>query len=39
VAEDSRYGRDLVQLQSGEWVPIGRPAPVVDLTFGLPALR
>ena len=39
VAEDSLYGRDLVQLQSGEWVPIGRPAPSVDLTFGLPALR
>lgn len=39
VAEDSLYGRDLVQLQTGEWVPIGRPAPAADLTFGLPALR
>ncbi len=39
VAEDSLYGRDMIQLQSGEWVPIGRPAPSVDLTFGLPALR
>ena len=39
AAEDSLYGRDLVQLQSGEWVPVGRPAPTVDLTFGLPTLR
>jgi hypothetical protein len=39
VAEDSLYARDLVQLESGEWVPLSRPAPSADLTFGLPALR
>ncbi|MGH7549932.1 MAG: hypothetical protein ACREMD_04595 [Gemmatimonadota bacterium] len=39
VAEDSLYARDLVQLESGEWVPLSRPAPSVDLTLGLPTLR
>lgn len=39
VIEDSLYARDLVQLESGEWVPLSRPAPSADLTFGLPALR
>lgn len=39
VVEDSLYARDLVQLESGEWVPLSRPTPTVELTFGLPALR
>ena len=39
AAEDSSYAIDLVELQSGEWVPLARPAPAADLTLGLPDLR
>lgn len=39
ASESSLYARDLVQLESGEWVPLSRPAPSADLTFGLPTLR
>lgn len=39
ATEDARYSRDLVQLESGEWVPLARPAPAADLTLGLPEPR
>jgi hypothetical protein len=37
--EDTSYALDLVELRSGEWVPLARPAPAADLTLGLPVLR
>lgn len=39
ATEDVRYTRDLVELESGEWVPLARPAPAADLMLGLPELR
>lgn len=36
--EDTTSALTMVQLKSGEWVPIARPAPVADLQFGLPDL-
>lgn len=36
--EDSSAAVGLVELQSGEWVPLARPAPAADLTLGLPVL-
>ncbi|HUP01488.1 MAG TPA: hypothetical protein VM737_08215 [Gemmatimonadota bacterium] len=39
AAEDSSYAIDLVELKSGEWVPLARPAANADLTLGLPELR
>lgn len=39
AAEDPAYALDLVELKSGEWVPVTRPTPVADLTLGLPDLR
>ncbi len=38
AAEDPAFALGLVQLQSGEWVPLGRPAPRSDLRFGLPSM-
>lgn len=37
--EDPDYAVDLVELGSGEWVPLARPAPAAHLTLGLPDLR
>lgn len=37
--ERPAYALSLAQLQSGEWVPVARPAPVAHLRFGLPDLR
>ncbi|HUP18858.1 MAG TPA: hypothetical protein VM778_02770 [Gemmatimonadota bacterium] len=37
--ERPAYALSMIQLQSGEWVPVSRPAPVVHLRFGLPDLR
>lgn len=37
--EDPAYALDLVRLESGEWVPLARPAPVAHLRFGLPDPR
>ncbi|CAN5314154.1 hypothetical protein BH18GEM1_BH18GEM1_13560 [soil metagenome] len=39
AAEDSSYAVDLVELQSGEWVPLARPTPAAHLTLGLPVLE
>ena len=38
AAEDTAAALTLVELKSGEWVPITRPAPTADLRFGLPDL-
>jgi hypothetical protein len=37
--QDTAAALTLVELKSGEWVPIARPAPTADLRFGLPDLR
>lgn len=39
AGEDPDYALNLVRLQSGEWVPLARPTPRVDLRFGLPEPR
>jgi len=39
AAEDTTSALTLVELKSGEWVPIVRLAPVADLRFGLPDLE
>lgn len=39
AAEDPSYALDLIELESGEWVPRARPAPTADLMFGLPVPR
>jgi hypothetical protein len=38
ATEDPAYALGLIRLHSGEWVPLGRPAPRSDLRFGLPSL-
>lgn len=38
AADDPAAALALVELESGEWVPIGRPAPAADLRLGLPDL-
>jgi hypothetical protein len=38
AAEDTTSALTMVELKSGEWVPIAQPAPVADLRFGLPDL-
>ena len=38
ATEDPAYALGLIRLHSGEWVPLGRPAPRGDLRFGLPSL-
>ena len=38
AVRDTAAALTLVQLKSGEWVPIDRPAPTADLRFGLPDL-
>jgi hypothetical protein len=38
AAEDPAYALGLIRLQSGEWVPVARPAPRTELRFGLPSL-
>lgn len=37
--EDPSYAIHMIRLQSGEWVPLGRPVPVAHLRFGLPDPR
>ncbi len=39
AAEDSSFAIDLTRLESGEWVPLARPTPTVDLRLGLPEPR
>lgn len=36
AASDTASALTLVQLKSGEWVPVDIPAPAADLRFGLP---
>jgi hypothetical protein len=38
AAEDPAHALNLIQLHSGEWVPLTRPAPRSDLGLGLPSL-
>jgi hypothetical protein len=38
AGEDTTSALAMVELKSGEWVPIAQPAPVADLRFGLPDL-
>lgn len=37
--EDAGFGRNLIRLRSGEWVPIERQVPDVDTTLGLSTIR
>jgi len=39
AAQDTTSPLTMVQLKSGEWVPIARLAPAADLRFGLPDLE
>jgi hypothetical protein len=39
AAQDTAAAVTLVELKSGEWVPIVRPTPTADLRLGLPDLR
>ncbi|MFN2384537.1 MAG: hypothetical protein ABR559_09825, partial [Gemmatimonadota bacterium] len=38
ATEDPRYAGALIQLHSGEWVPLARPVPETHLRLALPDL-
>jgi hypothetical protein len=39
AGQDTAAALTMVELKSGEWVPIAEPVPTTDLRFGLPDLR